>query len=94
MEELTPENKDLIRKVAPNLANALFDEDNKENKDFISELEITHAIRKVSFQETHDNYLPINIVARAIKEGIGEDLLPLIKCLCKLCSKTKSRGKK
>ena len=94
MEDLTPENKEMIRKVAPNLANALFDEDNKEDRAFIHELEIRSAIKRAHTGGQHEDYIGLERIAWAIKDGIGEDLLPLIKSLCKLCSKTKSRGKK
>ena len=84
MKEFKPtkKQKEMIRKVAPNLANALFDEDNRENKEFIYEMAIMSAVRKASFNG--DNYLGLNKIARAISEGIGEDLPTLIKELNKL----------
>ena len=94
--ELTfkPKQKEFVRKCAPNLANALFDEDNKEDRAFIHELEIRSAIKRAYMGGSHEDYIGIPKIAQAIKDGFGEDLLPLIKSLCKLCSKTKSRGKK
>ena len=95
MEDLTPENKEMIRKVAPNLANALFDEDNKEDRAFIHELEIRSAIKRAHMGGEHEDYIGLPNIARAIFEGIGGDIKPLTKELLKLWpSPIKSRGKK